>query len=288
MAIGDDAIAAGMADVNGATTPANTIDTELMLTRDYIAQGKGSTDAATAGKVVKRDATGRAKFADPSAAADAATKGYVDNRVVPLNKGGTGATTAAAARTALGVVAASITVQSNGAYDVGLVWTGAQMQLFIDGNFAGIVNLGGGDYVLKSGDTMTGNLFLPNSTAAVSGYTVAYIDGNGRVSRGASTERVKKHISPIDPALLGAVFPDLFRFQMRLGDGSWKFGYIAERLAESEALRPFVVWETEADGKTLALDGNGNPIPLSIDFISLLIVQVAQLNQRVTALEVAQ
>jgi hypothetical protein len=34
--------------------------------------------AATADKIVRRDAAGRAQFADPSAAADAATKGYVD------------------------------------------------------------------------------------------------------------------------------------------------------------------------------------------------------------------
>ncbi len=34
--------------------------------------------AATANTVVRRDANGRAQFASPSAAADAATKGYVD------------------------------------------------------------------------------------------------------------------------------------------------------------------------------------------------------------------
>lgn len=35
---------------------------------------------ATANKIVRRDASGRAAFADPSAAGDAATKGYVDAR----------------------------------------------------------------------------------------------------------------------------------------------------------------------------------------------------------------
>jgi hypothetical protein len=79
MAIGDAALAAGMDIVNGATTPANTIDTEENKTRDYIATGAGAVSAATANKVVKRDASGRARFADPSNAADAATKGYVDN-----------------------------------------------------------------------------------------------------------------------------------------------------------------------------------------------------------------
>lgn len=81
MAVGDDAIAAGMANVNGATTAANTLDTEVMLTRDYIAQGKGAVSAATANKVAKRDASGRLQVASPVATADVATKGYVDGKI---------------------------------------------------------------------------------------------------------------------------------------------------------------------------------------------------------------
>ena len=46
-------------------------------TNDITLAGDGAS-AATASRVVKRDASGRAQFADPSAAADAATKGYVD------------------------------------------------------------------------------------------------------------------------------------------------------------------------------------------------------------------
>lgn len=38
----------------------------------------GSTSSATASKLVHRDASGRAQFADPAADADAATKGYAD------------------------------------------------------------------------------------------------------------------------------------------------------------------------------------------------------------------
>jgi hypothetical protein len=40
-----------------------------------------STASATAGTLAKRDASGRAQFADPSAAQDAATKNYVDNKL---------------------------------------------------------------------------------------------------------------------------------------------------------------------------------------------------------------
>src|SRR5690606_38127687 len=41
----------------------------------------GATSSATANRLVIRDSAGRAQFATPSAAADAATKGYVDGLV---------------------------------------------------------------------------------------------------------------------------------------------------------------------------------------------------------------
>lgn len=71
MAIGDDAAAAGMAIVNGATTQAKDIDTEINRTRDYVAQ---RTSAVT-----------------------------------PVNRGGTGAQNAATARTNLGAAPTSHT-----------------------------------------------------------------------------------------------------------------------------------------------------------------------------------
>jgi hypothetical protein len=152
--------------------------------------------------------------------------------------------------------------------------------------------VGSGSFVSKTGDTMTGSLviasghlFVPTSSVALSGYTVAYIDGDGRLSRGASSERFKKNISRIEPSVLGDLFPDLFRFQMRKGDGSWKFGYIAERLAESEALRPFVVWGRDDTDETTMLDPDAPLVPLSIDFIGLLLAQVAQLHRRTLTIE---
>lgn len=130
--------------------------------------------------------------------------------------------------------------------------------------------------VAKSGDTMTGNLWLPNSTAATSSYTVAYINGDGRVSRGASSERYKKYISDLEPSTLGDLFAAPFtRFQMRAdgitaADDTWRYGYIAEHLIDTD-MEPFVV----------TIDGQVE----SIDFIGLLLAQVAQLNQRLKALE---
>ncbi len=64
------------------------------------------------------------------------------------------------------------------------------------------------------------------------------------------------------------MWPVLTRYQMRQGDGSWKYGYIADRMAEHPDQEPFVVYD---------LDGR----PDSIDHIALLMVQNAQLHQAV-------
>ncbi len=155
--------------------------------------------------------------------------------------------------------------------------------------------------VAKTGDVMTGNLgmdgghiLVPAAYAATSSYAVAYINGDGRLSKGASSERYKKYISEIDPASLGDIFPTLHRFQMRSGDvGDWKYGYIAERLHEHPEQETCVVYQTTTthDDETgewstvLATDAAGNPVPDSIDFIGLLLAQNAQLHQVIDLLE---
>lgn len=136
--------------------------------------------------------------------------------------------------------------------------------------------------VAKTGDVMTGNLgmdgghiLIPAATPATANYAVAYINGDGRISRGASSERYKKFISEIDPASLGDIWPTLHRFQMRHGDvGAWKYGYIAERLHEHPDQQQFVVY-AEHDGEL---------VPDTIDFIALQGAQIAQLHQAVDLL----
>lgn len=248
MATGDDALAAGMDILTGAE-PANTLDTEINKSRDYIAQRT--------------------------------------NEVTPISKGGTGASTAASARTALGAVAAS-DVYSSGSvankiprYDSSgrliaaspVADNQAASKAYVDARPTGLPTSGG---TINGNLTVTGgHIFVPVSTPATSGYTVAYINTDGRISRGASSERYKKYISSIDPASLGNIWPDLVRYQMRSGDGAWKYGYIAERLAESDDLNPFVVYADMGSG----------PIPDSIDFIALLAAQNAQLHQTVIGLQ---
>lgn len=130
--------------------------------------------------------------------------------------------------------------------------------------------------------SMTGgaHIYVPNAIQATDGYTIAYINSDGRLSKGASSERFKKDIAVVDPLSLGDLFGDLYRFQMRSGDGSWKYGDIAERLAENPATEPFVIYETAPDDEG-GVRSTGRPE--SVDFIMLHAARIAQLNARLEA-----
>lgn len=205
--------------------------------------------------------------------------------VWPVAKGGTGATTASGARTNLGLdatVAAVAAATPAGTGDT-LVKRTSDGRINV-GTPTGSDNAAPKSYVdaqsLKSGGLITGNLQVngeirsPNATPATSGYTIAYIDGpDGRICRGASSERYKANIAPVDPLDLGDVFGQLYTFTMRKdGDNKPRLGDIAERLAESPALEQFVVYD--ADG-----------LPDSIDFVAMLRAQTASLNARLAAAE---
>jgi hypothetical protein len=129
---------------------------------------------------------------------------------------------------------------------------------------------GSGSFGFPNDITVNQNIYTPGATAATSSYTVAYINGDGRLSRGASARRYKKHVSDVNSADLGDIFPQLVRYQMRSGDGDWKLGYIADDLAGTDGER-FIV---RVDGEVE-----------SIDFIQMLLAQTAQLHARVVALE---
>lgn len=253
MAVGDDALAAGMELVAG-TALANTIDTEINLSRDYIAQRTAA--------------------------------------VTPVERGGTGATTAAGARTKLGFPDLG---RGDAMPPNAIAVSNAQSQLttgeptlgghaapkgYVDRAVAGVVIPVNPTFGTV---TVTGNLFVPNSSIATAGWTQAYINNDGRLTRGASSERYKEEIC--DAGELGDLFPALQTFRMRGGDGRRVVGYIAERFAERPDLEPFVSYQVDPLTGAAVLDDTGAEIPEAIDYVQLLLAQVAQLHARVVELE---
>lgn len=204
-----------------------------------------------------------------------------------ISRGGTGATTAAAARTALDVPSWSNVAPPGNVFNnqIARFSSAGRLQVVTPATSSDVATKGYVDAMPTptSGTnlTLSGHLYVPNAVAAASGYVVAYINGDGRLSKGASSRRFKKNIGEA-PGQGDLFAVPLSEFEMKDGDGVRILGYIAEDLAESPDLARFVVWETAPDGQGgLARTGNAE----SIDFIQLLLAQVAQLADRVKELE---
>lgn len=271
MATGDDAAAGGMELVSSSAGKVKDGATEITKTRDYVANGPTHWKPGVTLPASK-----------------------IGGGAVPIANGGTGATTAAAARTALGIIAANVPT------------SGGASNVQADQDFI-VVQLG--NRVQKTGDTMSGDLFIPGASPAnMATWTVAYFNGDGRLSRGASSARFKDDITPVDPLTLGDIFPQLHSFVMKDDPNrAVRLGYIAEQMAADPLTEPFVAYEREpifeqlevldADGNVvghqqgavigskLVRDEDGKPIPFGIDPIALLLAQVAQLHARVADLE---
>jgi len=129
--------------------------------------------------------------------------------------------------------------------------------------------------------TVNGHVYVPNSTLASFGsWTIAYIDGDGRLTRGASSARFKVDIVP-EPMGADYFQAELKEFAMKGGNGWRVLGYIAEDLVGTDMER-FVVWERYEgeDGERHVLrDVSGQPVPLSIDWIPLLLAQNTQIKR---------
>ncbi len=245
MAIGDDAVAAGYTPAPGSVA-ANTIDTELARLADWVAQRTAA--------------------------------------VLGITKGGTGSTNAVAARSALGVPSSTAVIQSgnDGTNVLRLTFIDGRFRMRVDatdlGDVATIGDLNAVNSALaaakvsKGGDTMTGPLVLGSADAVTSGYVALYRNGDGRIGVSPSALKYKKYVSEIDPASLGDVFPQLVRYQLRHGDGTWVYGYLADDLIGTDAEHYAVIIDGEVE---------------SIDHTQLLLVQAAQLNERLIQAETA-
>lgn len=271
MATGDDAAAAGMAVVDGAVTQANTIDTEINKTRDYIANGhvrwkpslsplpigKGGTNATTA--AAARTALGLAL-------------------PIPIASGGTGGTTKAQAQTNLGLVPTATSADAEGKIPVytaaGQLATGTPTS---SGHAANKAYVDAQTPPAFNGGTVSGQILLPNAFAASSSYVVAYLNGDGRISRGASSRRYKKNIRNAPGRLFSPVLrltARVFNWRKEVGpDDHDEVGLIAEEVAE---ILPWLVVD----------DAEGRPDAVRYEMLGLALLPIVQdLAERVAKLE---
>lgn len=178
MATGDAATAAGMATMTG-NEPANTLDTEINLTRDYIAQRT--------------------------------------NTVTPITKGGTGATTAAAARANLGAAA---TGHKHSKADV----TDLQTDLnYLASSKAAIADV---EFV------QAGNMSTEVYNRTLSGsYHVCYVGADGKLGWVPSSREVKQNIETAAMDLRAVLAMEVVTFRYKIDpEGSPQYGLIAEDL----------------------------------------------------------
>lgn len=180
MANGDDAVAAGMQAVSSTASVRDGYD-EINLTRDYIAQRTSA--------------------------------------VQPIAKGGTGATTAADARTNLDVYKKREAIKSdNQNNEIALGWGGGRISIRVDASDIGDVAVTSdfagyqpaGNYVVQSGgDIYTGggrfNSQGSRNFPVSVNYASAYMDGNNWLGITPSALRFKQDVERFDYSLADAL-----------------------------------------------------------------------------------
>ena len=138
----------------------------------------------------------------------------------------------------------------------------------------------------SGGGTITGHLFMPNLSAASSGYVAMYRNGDGRVGISPSARKFKKDITPRVYTLddLNRIRVVSYRLRSWVfgdGDAPVDVGVIAEDLIDA-GLSEFV-----------AFDGDGHPLSVHYERLALVAIGALQelahgvdlLAQRLDALE---
>jgi hypothetical protein len=166
--------------------------------------------------------------------------------------GATATSTFGAAVTIAGTVTVGGNLNVTGSLSSGSLSTGA---------------ISGSTQTLSGNQTVSGSIFVPNAFAAVSGYTVAYLNVDGRLSKGSSAVRFKQDFQPVDTTSLAApIFTmPVSRFRLitavnEFGDSApVEIGFIAEYL-EAQGLSEFVY--RDDDGQLLGIQYERLVIPL--------------------------
>jgi hypothetical protein len=246
MANGDSAAEDGMDVVAGTADRRQGYD-EINKTRDYIA-GR-----------LKKD------FSNISG-------GYV-----PISAGGTGATTAADARTALGITASTVPRVAGGTAESGITdaWNRAG-QAQADATYA------------RTGvDTCFSGQLSPDVYSRTVGGNVVYVTSGGLLGHLPSTRTVKKNIrdADLDPAAIRSVLIRSYQYKaaVELGDDR-HIGLIAEEL------------ESAGFGWLVGYDTDGKPMTVHYEWVGLIALALAQddadrldaFSARLAKLEAAQ
>jgi len=223
------------------TEQANTLDTEMNRTRDEIARRTSA--------------------------------------VMPLDKGGTGAKTAATARANLGAAASSEVVRLGAAGNqISLRWQDGRIKIRVDSSEVGDVAVTG-DIVGKASAAEVAGLYAGQLSPAIFNRGTAgswrslAVQADGTLAHTASARRFKQDIRPLEVTDEQVRALNLVTFTMR-ATGYEDFGLVAEDL-ESAGLSDFVFY-----------DDGGELLGVHYERVALAMLPVVQrLIDRVEALE---
>lgn len=244
--IGDDATAAGIPIMTG-NEQANTLDTEINLTRDEIAR------------------RGR-------------------RAVTPITEGGTGATTASGACTALGAqpVIGYTPARVDGPNMARFRWDGGpgRMLMYVDATLLGQIALTSDLPVVNTSGLYEGNLSPNIYNRATSGaWRSLAVQANGVLAQTASARRFKENITPLDVTDEQIEALQFVTFDW-IADGTGDVGVIAD---DVEKVLPWAVFHDD-DGAVLGVHYDRITLAL-LPALQRLLARVDALEDRLTALE---